>query len=401
MTYFRIVASSTFPNIVTKRFIKFKPPSWEQIPELQNLIGGYVKNAVDKIKEVEFVPEQENAPLHTLLKMHTQQKKDGIKSKECTIYVKGFLGAETSHAGKAMTSLLQKVRSRPEPAAPEPRLTTADEELFRSDKGSEAFRHWKASHNILVEKPTHLWAEQCYAWTWPSGSLPQRFRTQDPENVLAFFPVPIATISFAVGNLLRSLYKLKNPLRLLSPQMFAAGIIQDAVLTVAMTYYEYNNAKKNAEICAGGFKSAILELRKEYDYIRVVAHSLGCMHVIEGISLLDDDLKPDEVHLCASAVIEEDAKQKLQKGLAKDKTYHYYSSNDAALNYVLSSATFGGKAMGTGQLKNEYPRTYSQDVSEHFSFFVHNDYASNFHKFARSDKQIKSIGSGQQDENDL
>jgi hypothetical protein len=127
---------------------------------------------------------------------------------------------------------------------------------------------------------------------------------------------------------------------------------------------------------------AITELRDEYQYIRVVAHSLGCMHIIEGIDLLPSELKPEEVHLCGAAVTEQQVVEKLQRGIGREHVFHYYATKDYLLNYLFSTITMGQVAIGANPLKGVYDSIISQCVDEHFDFFVHNTYAHNFHKFA-------------------
>jgi hypothetical protein len=106
------------------------------------------------------------------------------------------------------------------------------------------------------------------------------------------------------------------------------------------------------------------------------------MHVIEGIDMLNYETKPDEVHLCGAAVVENVYAEKLQKGIAR-QVYHYYATQDYLLSYIMPTITLGQHAIGANPLIGKYPNMSSYCVDEHFDFFVHNTYAQNFHKFAQ------------------
>ncbi|KAL9647412.1 hypothetical protein ABK040_006775 [Willaertia magna] len=333
---------------------------------------------------------------------------------EITIYVKGFLASHTS------TSQLFKIFNN-----------SKEKKHYGMTNDASHFQHWKHSHEILSLKESHKWNKHCFAWQWESGKLPHQINhetlSQLQKNVnvenlskliknqnekelnipflennkiikenkeileqelskkglnpLHYLPLPVTTLASVTLHLLRSS-------RFLTPAAIPTVLLTDVIFTTAMLYYEFLKANENATEYAIEFSKELHLLRNRYNKIRIVGHSLGCKHIIEAIKLLPLEYRPDEIHLCAPAINEEDVKDVLSEGLAKDATFHYYSKEDYLLSYIFPIISQQKIALGAHPLKNNYNNTQSIQVCEHFDgFFVHNTYATNFHKFAESKKK--------------
>ncbi len=229
---------------IAMRTFQHRRISFDKLPfGIQEQMSGYIKSAVDKI----YTSKPEPPPLPDLVQLHTVGVKNATKKSECTLYVKGFLGARSSSSIEAIASLLNRVKT--EQMAATPTLKTPEEQLKDEPiPDAEAFALWKKSHDILVQKPSHNWAPECFAWNWPSGKLPQQFKTKDPDSFLAFMPIPIATMALAAGRIVYSLirYKSKNPLLMLtSPAFLASGLLQDVALAVVVCAFPFTNTSSS------------------------------------------------------------------------------------------------------------------------------------------------------------
>ena len=78
-----------------------------------------------------------------------------------------------------------------------------------------------------------------------------------------------------------------------------------------------------------------------------MAHSLGCRHTIEAISALSASQRPDAVHLCAPACLEDAVAEHLGS-LARSHTTLYFTPNDLVLR--TGFALMAGGGMRTGQV---------------------------------------------------
>ena len=112
--------------------------------------------------------------------------------------------------------------------------------------------------------------------------------------------------------------------------------------------------------------------------VRVVAHSLGCRQVIEAASCLPPELRPEEIHLCAPAVREDDVAEKLAC-LARGSTFLYYTEKDRVLDLGFTPLA-RGRALGFAGPREAYRRLTALDVSELFDFFVHGEYKLRFYR---------------------
>ncbi|KAG2379052.1 hypothetical protein C9374_007690 [Naegleria lovaniensis] len=279
------------------------------------------------------------------------------------------------------------------------------------------FQAWKNSHEILCLSESHRWNSHATCWQWESGKLPHQvdfnalasdisFRkdiknnetsktttdgasnaTDDINfNPLSFTPVPVATLTFAGLNILNAARKSKYLFSAASLTALPAMLLTDVALSLAMAYYEFQKANENAKEYAIELSKELHLLKTQYGKVRVVAHSLGCKHLIEALKLMPLEYRPDEVHLCAPAISEEDAQDILVQGVATKNTFHYYSPNDYLLSYIFPIvSTTGHQALGVHSMKSLhlYANTHSLQVCEHFDgIWVHNMYGQNFYKFA-------------------
>jgi hypothetical protein len=136
------------------------------------------------------------------------------------------------------------------------------------------------------------------------------------------------------------------------------------------------SAIERAEDLAGHLQ----ELSSRYDRIRVVAHSLGCLQVIEAVGHLPDDQRPEELHLCAAACRESDVAERLPD-LARGHTWLYFTPRDLVLETAFRAMS-RGRALGAVGPAVAYPGLTAVDVSNRFGFWVHHEYKNRFAQIA-------------------
>ena len=250
------------------------------------------------------------APRGELLELRT-----GADGSEVTVYVKGFLG--------------------------------------RGEK-PDHFDRWIACHDTLVE--SHGWGADARGYHWQSGRL---------------VPGPVAAMGSAklAWDVVRVVRNLRRAARLGFLGMLVG---EELALIGAHFVHQYVMAVRSAREQAGDQAAYLRELAAEGRRVRVVAHSLGCRHVIEAVSQLEAALRPHEIHLCAPACREKDVAEKLS-GLARERTYLYYTNKDRVLELVFTPLA-RGRALGFTGPHHDYDRLVAIDVGEHFDFRVHGEY---------------------------
>nr|CAG4716284.1 unnamed protein product [Naegleria fowleri] len=364
------------------------------------------KQITEWISAIQKEDQHFSQPQPLLLPLNFENQKlsqrNDPKNQEITIYIKGFLASHTS-----TSNLLKQFKSGEHKYA-----MSADESHFQS---------WKNSHEILCLRESHRWSSHAKCWQWESGKLPHQFdlnalnsellfkkdmatsvSTTTPIttdgisnnsvdtnfNPLSFTPVPIATLTFAGLNILNAVRKSKYLFSAASLTALPAMLLTDVALSLAMAYYEFQKANENAKEYAIELSKELHLLKAQYGKVRVVAHSLGCKHLIEALKLMPVELRPDEVHLCAPAISEEEAQEILVQGVSTKNTFHYYSPNDYLLSYIFPIVSSSKRqALGVHEMKSLhlYANTRSLKVCEHFDgIWVHNMYGQNFYKFAIS-----------------
>jgi len=239
----------------------------------------------------------------------------GANNREVTIYVKGFLG--------------------------------------RGEK-PDHFDRWIVCHDTLVE--SHGWGATALGYHWQSGRLV-------PGPVAAMGSVKLA------WDVVRVVRNLRRVARLGFLGMLVG---EELALIGAHFVHQYVTASRSAREQAGDQAAHLRELAAEERRVRVVAHSLGCRHVIEAVSQLEAACRPHEIHLCAPACKENDVVEKLS-ALAQERTYLYYTNKDRVLELVFTPLA-RGRALGFTGPQRDYDRLVAVDVGEHFDFRVHGEY---------------------------
>ncbi|KAG1141496.1 hypothetical protein G6F37_006466 [Rhizopus arrhizus] len=273
-----------------------------------------------------------------------------------------------------------QVLSRPKQTRSE--VTVYVKGFLSEGDSPENFQDWMHSHRLLVLSPTHQWAPAALGYSWPSGS----------NNL----PLPLASMGSAAYLISKNVQQLKN-LRLPTPASVAAALALDVGLHASRLAFQFNTATHESRDRAEMLAWRLLDLRRKHDYVRVVAHSLGCRHLVEACSLMTPQERPDAIHFCAPAFVLSDIVDQVHKkagGLARSRTMIYYSDKDLTLGILLRVLLRGQQAVGEIGLpakvghEKEWldPSVQSIDVSSSLGGFyvgAHTDYANKFHYFAR------------------
>lgn len=243
----------------------------------------------------------------------------GDESDEVTLYVKGFLGR-----GEA----------------------------------PDHFGHWLRAHEVL--EGASGWGSEVVACRWPAGELL-------PRSLAAAGVLKGAVDVFRIVRNVRRAARLAH---------WGALAAEELAFLTAHFVYQYVAATRSAAERAADLAGHLELLAAEHRRVRVVAHSLGCRHVVEGIALLPDALRPAEVHLCAPACRESDVADKLA-GLSREQTWLYYTRKDRVLDLAFTPIA-RGRALGYVGLEAPVSGLVAVDVGEHFDFWVHCEYARRF-----------------------
>ncbi len=223
-------------------------------------------------------------------------------------------------------------------------------------RGEEAdhFERWLGCHRQLAV--THDWGAGAFGVHWPAGSL---------------LPKPVAAVGAAKGivDLARVIRNVRNAAALKGLGLMAA---EQAVTIAAHFVHQYVSATRAARERADETAERLRALAAEHGRVRVVAHSLGCRHVIEAAAQLPPEERPHEIHLCAPACREEDVAAKLA-GIARERAYLYYTEKDRLLDLAFTPVA-RGRALGFNGPSSTYAGLLPIDVSEHFEFWVHGEY---------------------------
>jgi hypothetical protein len=228
--------------------------------------------------------------------------------------------------------------------------------LARGEK-ADHFERWLVCHKALEE--SHAWGPNAFGYHWPSGGFGKLAVSVGAAKGLVDFVRVVRNVRRAVS--LGSL----------------GMIVGEQLLTVsALFVHQYLTANRSAQALAEEYASQLAALAERGARVRVVAHSLGCRQVIEAASSLPPELRPDEVHLCAPAVREDEVAEKLPF-LARSATYLYYTEKDRVLDLGFTPLA-RGRALGYSGPRKAYAGLTALDVSEHFDFFVHGEYKMRF-----------------------
>lgn len=255
------------------------------------------------------------AALGKLIELRPSDEEDG----EVTVYVKGFLG-----------------------------------------RGEEAnhFERWLSCHGALEE--SHGWGAGALGLHWPSGQ---------------FWSRPVAAIAAAksVVDLIRVVRNVRRAARL---SHWGAMLGEEAAFVAARFVHQYWGAARWATERADDHAAHLRELAGVHRRVRVVAHSLGCRHVIEAVAQLDAAHRPHEIHLCAPACREDDVADNLA-GLARERSFLYFTRKDRLLDLAFTPLA-RGRALGFSGPGRDHAGLTPVDVGEHFDFWVHAEYKNRF-----------------------
>ncbi len=233
--------------------------------------------------------------------------------------------------------------------------------LGRGEK-PDHFEAWRESHRRLVE--SHGWGPRAHGYSWESG----RFER---------LPLPAA----AAAKLAWDVYgKVRRARRVALIGAVGVAAAEQVVRISARLASQYVSASRTARERSEHLATRLARLSSRYDHVRVVGHSLGCVQVIEAISLLDSWERPAEVHLCAPACRERDVSDKLDD-MARRRAWLYYTRSDLVLETAFRIMA-RGRALGAVGPREEYAGLEPVDVGEHVGFRAHGDYKNRLPEFA-------------------
>lgn len=112
-----------------------------------------------------------------------------------------------------------------------------------------------------------------HRYSWPSGSP------------LSQIPIPFATLG-STAYLISQNWKRLSHLRLPTPASIVGAVAMDIGLHAARLAYQFSTATRESHERAEMLAWRLLDLRRKYDTLRVVGHSLGCRHIVEACSLM-------------------------------------------------------------------------------------------------------------------
>eukprot|EP01043_Picozoa_sp_COSAG02_P075098 COSAG02_NODE_15328_length_1181_cov_1.321627_1_plen_371_part_01 len=267
--------------------------------------------------EPEQVPPVPAPPLHSNLRplsigeggLSTELVADS--GREVTLYVRGFMSVA--------------------------REETADEDTAA----------WRRSHAQLVR--AHGWQPRAMAYEWKSVGVPEMLPSpiSYPLEKLRFLPLPAMTMAAGAriaAVLLRARFGAAAATGATLGPLAAGALAADVLLHAGRLVVQYRQAAANSQREAEQLRQILLELRRDYDVVRVVAHSLGSRMLLHACQTMTVDERPDEAHLLAAAVQASEAAPLLSR-LARGETHVYFSRDDLCLG-VAFRVIEGGPALG-------------------------------------------------------
>lgn len=233
-------------------------------------------------------------------------------------------------------------------------------------RGEDAghFGRWHASHLELEERLG--WGPYAVGYAWPSGRL--------------VAPLPLFGAARSAWGAWRW---VRGAGRANLVGLAGWTVAEELMRVVARFTFQYLAAQRSARERAADLAGTLRALRGAHERVRVVAHSLGCLHVVEAAARLDPSERPDEIHLCAPACLEGEVGALLAQP-ARGRTHLYFTRKDAVLEAAFRTLA-RGRALGAVGPEGDYPGLDAVDVSEHFEFWVHNRYPRRFARFATGD----------------
>ena len=244
------------------------------------------------------------------------------------------------------------------PPASDGEVTVYVKGFLGRGEAPDHFEGWLGCHEALGE--SHAWGSGALGYHWPSG---------------VFWSKPAKAVGAAKGawDVFRAVRNLRRAARL---SHWGAMLAEEAALVSARFVHQYLTAARSAAARAEDHAAHLRDLAARHDRVRVVAHSLGCRHVIEAVAQLELRQRPHEIHLCAPACREDDIADKLS-GLARELTFVYFTDKDRLLDWAFTPIA-RGRALGFSGPREAYDAVVPIDVSEHFDFWVHGEYKNRF-----------------------
>lgn len=249
----------------------------------------------------------------------------GCRDAEITVYIKGFLspGEEPGH-----------------------------------------FEQWLNTHQTLERRLG--WGSQAKGYCWYSREYTR-------------IPLPLLTLTRIAWDV----YRHARNLRRVSPISHLGFLAGEQAIRMATQFLrQYLAARDSAGACAPQLAYALGLLAQRFEHVRVVAHSLGCLQLIQATSQMDPADRPHEVHLCAPACCEPEVEDKLSE-IARQRTLLYHTDNDLVLK-VAFRAVSTAPALGSRGPLGVYHGLLPVDVSDYFDFWVHGQYKDRFADFAQN-----------------
>lgn len=352
--FLRTVASTT----TTRRL----PPDLEPEPE------------PEQVPAVPVSPAYSNLRALSIGKGGLSAELAGGSSREVTLYVRGFMSAA------------------------------------REDTVDEDTAAWRRSHAQLVR--AHGWQPHAMAYEWKSVGVPEMLPSSIsyPLEKLRFLPLPAVTMAAGAriaAVLLRARFGAAAATGASLGPLAAGALAADVLLHAGRLVVQYRQAAANSQREAEQLRQVLLELRRDYDIVRVVAHSLGSRMLLHACQTMTVDERPDETHLLAAAVQASEAAPLLSR-LAQGETHVYFSRDDLCLG-VAFRVIEGGPALGysglttvagnlglpgpaaspagaDGRASEGQPAGSGgvrvHDSSKHFGLVVHNSYAARWGQIA-------------------
>jgi len=253
-------------------------------------------------------------------------------------------------------------------AAPEPaegEITVYVKGFLGRNEQAGHFDGWTESHGRARERLG--WGSGACGLRWPAGRIAP-----------ASLPLPVAAAAKTAWDVYRAAAKLR---RLNVVGNLAILAAEQLARTAQLFVAEYRAAERAAAERADVLAATLVGLRGRHDRVRLVAHSLGCRHAIEAIGSLVDAERPDEIHLCAPALREDDVAPALER-LAAGRSVLYHASGDLVLRAGFALLS-GGPALGAVGARERYAGLEAVDAAAHFDFWVHGEYKRRFGELAR------------------
>jgi hypothetical protein len=220
------------------------------------------------------------------------------------------------------------------------------------------FGKWARCHARLVDEQG--FAPPAYGYSWPSVSA-----TELMVEVLGL-PTLSGLSVFAAARLAARAAGSVLPTPLLVPQ---------AVGAIIGFRSQFRRAHDRAETHIQPLMVLLDELGDRYRYVRVVAHSLGCLHFLRAAKFTNERGRrlPDEIHLCAAAVASREFGELVPNELRSKQLYIYYCKRDWVLTKMFDVDRWSD-SVGAHGVRVSWDGLHPVDVCPYFGTAVHQWY---------------------------